>query len=186
MEDKAIVELYWERRESAISESAGKYGAYLGQIARNILSSHEDCEECVNDAYLKAWNSIPPAKPDSLKAFLGKIARNLALDRYRAENAKKRGEGNAAAAIDELSELSDGRDMEESLTDRMVLKPVLEGFLRGLKDEERRIFLKRYWYFMSVKNIAEDMQLGESKVKMTLLRSRGKLKEMLEREGIGL
>lgn len=184
MEDSAIVELFWTRSETAISEAAGKYGAYLSQIAKNIVSSQEDCEECVNDAYFNAWNSIPPAKPESLKAFLGKITRNLALDRYRAQNAKKRGDGSAAVAIEELFELSDGKNQEEHIVDRMVLKPALEGFLRALKDEERRIFLKRYWYFMSVRDIAEDMGIGESKVKMTLLRTREKLRAKLQEEGI--
>lgn len=184
MEDSAIIDLFWARSEAAISEASNKYNAYLRQIAKNILSTQEDCEECVNDTLFNAWGSIPPARPLSLKAFLGKIARNLALDRYRADNAKKRGEGNVALAMDELFDLSDGRDHESAMIDRIVLKPVLEDFLRGLKEEERRLFLKRYWYFMSIKEIAEDMGLGESKVKTTLMRTREKLRDRLNSEGI--
>ena len=186
MEDERIVELFWARDESAIQQTAAKYGGYVRTIAKNILRSDEDSEECVNDAFLSVWNAIPPERPRSLQAFLGKITRNIALDRYRANNAEKRGGGNAALAIEELRELTDSSQLENSAIDRIVLKKALEDFLKGLSDEERRIFLKRYWYFMSVKEIASEMSLGESKVKMVLLRCRGALRQKLQKEGFDI
>ena len=186
MEDDRIVELYWARDEAALNETSLKYGSFIYAIAQNVLSSAQDSEECVNDTYLNAWNSIPPARPSSLKAFLAKIVRNLALDRWRTSNAKKRGEGNIALAFEEMEDLSDGSSQEDSIIEGMILKEVLEKFVDGLDTRERRIFLKRYWYFMSINEIAADLAEGESKVKMTLLRLRRRLKEKLEEEGVSL
>ena len=183
MEDERIVELYWERSESAISETETKYGRYLKTVAVNILSNEEDSLECVNDTYLNAWNAIPPARPKVLQAFLGKITRNLALDRYRAENAQKRGGGEIALALDELLDVSSRESVEDSVADRTALTAALRRFLSGLSTEDRRIFLKRYWYFMPVKEISEEMALSQSSVKMRLLRMRGVLKEQLIKEG---
>ena len=186
MEDERIVELYWERSESAISETETKYGRYLKTVAVNILSNEEDSLECVNDTYLNAWNAIPPARPKVLQAFLGKITRNLALDRYRAENAQKRGGGEIALAIDELLDVSSRESVEDSVADRTALTDALKRFLSGLSTEDRRIFLKRYWYFMPVKEISEDFGISESNAKMTLSRTREKLKKHLLKEGYDL
>ena len=186
MDDEKIVDLFWARDESAIRQTAAKYDNYLKAIAGNILQSPEDSEEAVSDTYLKAWNAIPPARPVSLQAYLGKAVRNVALDKYRSLSTQKRGSGTATLVFDEILGISDGRDLEEGITDRMVLKDVLEHFLSSLKTEERRIFLKRYWYFMSIRDIADEMSLGESKVKMTLLRCRGELKQLLKKEGFNI
>ncbi|MBR5730895.1 MAG: sigma-70 family RNA polymerase sigma factor, partial [Firmicutes bacterium] len=159
MEDEKIIDLYWARSESAISETELKYGRYLKTVAKNILSDEEDSLECVNDTYLNAWNAIPPARPKVLQAFLGKIVRNLALDRYRANTAEKRGGGSIALALDELLDVSSGESVEDSVADRTALTAALKRFLSGLSNEDRRIFLKRYWYFMPVKEVSADMSL---------------------------
>ena len=184
MEDEKIIELYWARSESAISETEIKYGRYLKTVAKNILSDEEDSLECVNDTYLNAWNAMPPARPKVLQSFLGKITRNLALDKYRANTAEKRGGGSVAVVLDELIDVSSGENVEDTVADRSAITAALKMFLSGLTDEDRRIFLKRYWYFMSVKEVADDMSLGESSVKMRLLRMRENLRRTLIKEGI--
>ncbi|MBR3301252.1 MAG: sigma-70 family RNA polymerase sigma factor [Firmicutes bacterium] len=184
MEDEKIIELYWARSESAVSETENKYGRYLKTVARNILSDEEDSLECVNDTYLNAWNAIPPSRPRVLQSFLGRITRNLALDRYRANTAEKRGGGQLALALDELLDVSSGENVADTVADRSAITDALKLFLSGLTDEDRRIFLKRYWYFMSVKDVAHDMSLGESSVKMRLLRMRESLRRTLIKEGI--
>ncbi len=184
MEDEKIIELYWARSESAISETETKYGRYLKTVAKNILSDEEDSLECVNDTYLNAWNAMPPARPKVLQSFLGKITRNLALDKYRANTAEKRGGGTVSMVLDELLDISSGENVEDSIVDRSAITDALKLFLSGLTDEDRRIFLKRYWYFMSVKDVAHDMSLGESSVKMRLLRMRESLRRTLIKEGV--
>ncbi|MBR5730829.1 MAG: sigma-70 family RNA polymerase sigma factor, partial [Firmicutes bacterium] len=131
-------------------------------------------------------NVIPPARPKVLQAFLGKIARNLALDRYRANTAEKRGGGSVALALDELLDVSSGESVEDSVADRTALTAALKHFLSGLSNEDRRIFLKRYWYFMPVKEVSADMSLSESSVKMRLLRMRGVLRDQLVKEGFDI
>lgn len=186
MEDKQILDLYWERSENAITETATKYGKYCHYIAYNILQDKEDSEECVNDTYLKAWNVIPPHRPNRLSTFLGKITRNLSLDKYKEKHTKKRGEGQIALALDELQECIPTTGSVEQAIDDMVLTEVLNHFLASLSAEARKIFMRRYWYLCSVKDIARDLSISESKVKMSLLRSRNVLKTMLEKEGIAL
>ena len=183
MEDKDIIELYIQRSEDAVKETENKYGRYLMSIAKNILSDAEDCRECLNDTYLNAWNMIPAARPASLQVYLGKITRNLALDRLRSASAKKRGSGNALQVLDELSEIASEDSFEDSVVDKVVLSDVFRSFAGSLDPEEKKIFIKRYWYFMSIREIADEMRLGQSKVKMTLLHLRAKLKESLEKEG---
>ena len=167
MEDREIVALYWARSERA--------------VAFHILRSREDSAECVNDAYLRARNSMPPQRPSRLRAFLAAITRNLALDRCRAAGAQKRGGRQAALALDELNECVPSAG--DSVADDLALADLLDRFLADLEPEARKIFLRRYWYMLSVKEIARGMGLGESKVKMSLLRSRRTLKMLLEREG---
>ena len=183
MEDDKIIELYLQRSEDALKETENKYGRYLMSIAKNILADAEDCRECVNDTYLNAWNMIPKARPASLQVWLGKITRNLALDKLRAASARKRGSGNALQVLDELSEIASEDSFEESIVDKVVLSDVFRSFVSALETEEKTIFIKRYWYFMSIREIADEMRLGQSKVKMTLMRLRAKLKERLEKEG---
>lgn len=183
VDDKRIVELYFERDESAISETAQKYGRYCHSIAYHILNSDQDAEECVNDTYLRAWDAIPPHKPSRLSTFLGKITRNLALNRYAYDHAQKRGDG-VAVAIDELADVLCDPESEEWGADDGVIGDAINGFLATLDEQTRRIFVRRYWYVSPIKEIARDMGLGESRVKVTLHRTRGKLKFYLESRGI--
>ncbi len=186
MDDKQILDLYWTRSETAISETTKKYGRYCHVIAYNILHNAEDSEECVSETWLKAWNSMPPHRPGRLSAFLGKITRNLSLNRYRQCNAEKRGRGQVTLALDELRECIPAANPVEQIVDKMVLTDILNCFLASLGVEARNVFMRRYWYLCSVREIAEELHIGESKVKMILLRSRNELKVLLEKEGIVL
>lgn len=183
MEDTAIVDLYWDRSQQAIKKTQEKYGAYCYRIAHNILYSREDSEECVNDTWLSAWNAMPQARPDRLSAFLGKITRNLSLDCYRRKNAKKRGSGEIAYLFDEMMDCVQEDHMEEQLN-RKALVDAINGFLALQKQDNRIIFVRRYWYMDSIAAIAERFEMSESKVKSSLLRTRKKLKEHLQKEGI--
>lgn len=184
MDDKNIVELFWGRSEDALKETQSKYGKYCTSIACNVLGSREDAEECVNDAYLRLWNAIPPARPNSLKAFLGKIVRNVSLDRYDANTAAKRFDSSTELAFYELEECIP--DTEAPISDELALRTAINGFLATLPKRTRIVFMRRYWYLCSAKQIAESMGMSESNVKVTLLRTRQKFKEYLEKEGIGI
>lgn len=184
MDDKQIIELYWNRVETAIKETSRKYGHFCFYIANGILRNKEDSDECVNDTYWQVWNVIPPQRPNSLKAFLGKIARNIALHKWEKRQAKKRGKDEVTYALEELQECIPGATNVEQITEQIVLVDALNHFLSNLDKESRTIFMQRYFCFLSIKEIAIRYQLGESKVKMSLLRSRGKLKNVLEKEGI--
>lgn len=186
MDDLQIIELYWARSETAIAETAHKYGPYCRSIARRILRSEEDSEECVNDTYWKAWEAMPPQRPRQLRTFLGRITRNLALNRWEKTAAEKRGGGQVPLALEELTECVPAPDSVERAVDDMALTQLLNEFLGGLSAETRRIFLRRYWYFCSVKEIAADFGISESKVKTTLFRTRNRLKQHLEKEGVML
>lgn len=183
MEDIRIIELYWQRDETAIEESETKYGSYCGTIAGNILHSKEDTMECVNDTWFRAWNSMPPEKPGRLAVFFGRITRNLAIDRYRKNKAQKYGGGQTAICLDELSEcIGEERPVE----DKIALRDSLNTFLSSLSEKNRNIFLLRYWYMFPVNKISEQYSMSEGAVKMTLQRIRKKLREFLEREGVGI
>lgn len=184
MEDKQIVALYWQRSERAIEETAEKYGKYCHTIAYNILLNHEDAEESVNDTYMGAWKSIPPNRPDILSAFLGKITRNISLNRWRHKSAEKRGGGQVMVALDELLECIPAGEKPEEQIEAMELAKIIDSFLAGLKAEERRVFVCRYWYLDPIAEICKQFGYGESKVKSMLLRTRGKLLKYLEKEGI--
>lgn len=186
MEDSKIVSLYWERSERAIAESSRKYGSYCGYIARNILRSREESDECVNDTWLNAWNSIPPHKPELLSAFLGKITRNLAITRAQRAAAQKRGGGEFALALEELSECVAADDRTESRYEENALSELLNRFLEAQSAENRRLFVRRYWYLAPVKTLARDSGLSESAAKMRLARMREELKELLIKEGYEL
>ena len=182
MEDVRIVELYFERSETAIEETQRKYGRYCYHIAYNILFSNEDSEECVNDTYLRAWNAMPPHRPERLSAFLGKIVRNLALDRYDKKMATKRSVG-VELALDELEECiadTDGVWNE----DEQRLRTAINGFLAALPRRDRMIFIRRYWYVSPISQIATEFGAEEGNIKVILHRTRKKFREHLIKEGI--
>ena len=184
MEDNYIIELYFKRDERAIKETADKYGIFLKRVANNILNQAEESEECVNDTYLRAWNAIPPTRPDRLTVYLAGITRNIAIDRYRRKNAAKNSAGQVALCLDELSECI-GED-ETSIEDKIVLKNALNEFLCGLDKKQKDIFLLRYYYFMEIEEVAKRLNCSKASVKMSLHRTRKKLHEYLESEGIVL
>lgn len=186
MEDKLIIELYVSRSQEAVSNTAEKYGAYCYKIAYNILSNNEDSEESVNDTYLSAWNSIPPDIPRCLKSFLGSVVRNLSFKKYRSRTAQKRGEGQVALALHELSDCIPSSDTVDTMIDNMELANLLNSFLDNLKSLDRRIFVKRYWYLCPVSDIAKEFGFTDSKVKSNLHRTRKKLRTYLEREGVNI
>lgn len=186
MEDSKIIALYWERSEQALAETARKYGAYCHSIAYRILNDREDAEECVNDTWLRAWNSIPPNRPGLLGAFLAKITRNLSLNRCEKQNAAKRGNGEVPVVLEELEEcIPAGAGVEQSV-DFKLLTALLNRFLERLDAENRQLFVARYWYLYPVKEIAKQYGMGQSKVKMRLMRMRDELKELLAAEGFSV
>ncbi len=184
MEDREIVALYFERNENAIEASEKKYGKYCFFIAHNILGNKEDSEECVNDTYIKAWNSIPPHRPEKLSTFLGKITKNLAFDILDKKSAKKRGSNTFSLVLEELHECIPSPSSAENEVDKLQLIENLNCFLKTLSVENRKIFLQRYWYMMPVKKIAKENDFTESKVKMSLMRTRENLRIFLEKEGV--
>ena len=184
MEDKRIVELFWQRSETAISETDKKYRRYCHAVAHGILDSNEDSEECVNDTFMRAWNTIPPKRPDRLSAFLARIVRNLAFDKYRERYAKKRGRGNIEYILDELQGCIPSFDPNVDMTDDILLRDALNSFLRSLAEDNMQIFMHRYWYGGTVRQIAEKHGLSENSVKVRLHRMRDQLKAHLEKEGI--
>ena len=183
MEDEKIIELYWARDREAIAETEKKYGGYCFAAANKILCSREDAEECVNDTYFKIWNSIPPVRPKIFSAFLGKITRNLAFSRYRSQTAEKRGGGEITLVLDELGEIVSGSDDVEKSVELSELSEAINGFLKGLSQDKRNIFVRRYWHCDSVKEISARYGMTESSVSMSLMRLRRKLKEFLAERG---
>ena len=184
MEDHAIVSLFWQRDERAITAADTKYGAFCFAIAYNILSVREDSEECVNDTYLDAWNSMPPHRPNVLSAFLGKITRRIAIDRWREGRAQKRGGGEMALALDELSECVASQSDVTREVETLEVAAGVQKFLNTLPDTERRIFVRRYWHMESVASLAARFSYGQSRVKSMLHRTRAKLRRYLEEEGL--
>ena len=183
MEDFEIVELYWDRNENAITQTDRKYGKYCRKIAFSIVTNKEDMEECVNDTYLQTWNSLPPQRPERLSTYLGKICRNISINLYEKLTAEKRGGNETDACLDELSELIGGSSEVEEQLDLTVLTDLINKFLKRCEKQARTVFVQRYWYMMSVKEIAKENRMSDSNVKMTLSRTRDKLKVYLEEEG---
>ena len=184
MDDREIVTLYLQRREDAIARTDEKYRWLCFHLAGNILPQREDQEECVSDAYLCLWNTIPPKEPRRLGAYLARIIRSLAVDRWRSIQAGKRGGGQIAYALEELEQtLSGGKTPEEQL-EQQELRSILNGFLGELTDLQRRVFLRRYWYFDSAQDIARELGLTSAGVRSMLHRLRKRLKTYLEQEGI--
>ena len=184
MDDAKIVDLYWSRSEQAISETETKYGRYCRTISYNILADTSDAEECVNDTWLKAWNSMPMHRPSLLAPYLGKLTRWLSLNRLRDQNSLKRGGGELPLVLDELAEtLDSGIDTARELEIR-ELKRELRRLLGSLAKDERDVFISRYWYVASIAEIAEKSGFSESKVKTMLHRTRKKLLQQLKEEGL--
>lgn len=184
MTDEKIIHLYWERSEEAIIETDKKYGNYCWSIAYGILRNHEDANECINDTYLNVWNSIPPTRPVKFAMYLGRITRNLAINKYNYYSAKKRHNTEVHLAINELIECVSGEDFSERIDNAIMIHDLLNSFLGDLNDIDQKIFVCRYWYYYSIKEIAKINGLTESYVKVSLHRSRNILKLILEREGI--
>ncbi len=183
VEDSAIIDLYFARSESAISETQSKYGRMLTSVSLRILRNPEDADEAVSDTYMKTWNSIPPTRPNVLSAFLTKIVRNVSLDKLDSLHAEKRGAGEIPAVLDELEEcIADSRIPVPG--EGMEIREILNSFLEKEKPESRKIFVRRYFFGSDVKEIADFYGIGESKVKMSLARSRERLKACLEEEGV--
>ena len=184
MNDLEIIALFFERQEKAISATADKYGNYCHAIAYNILFNNSDAEECVNDTYLGAWNSIPPQRPNNLAAYLGKITRNLALNRYKHNTVAKRGYGQVEIALSELENcISDNTDVEQEVEDSLIVS-VINRFLYAHSLKNRNIFIRRYWYLDSTEEIAEKSGFTVSKVKSMLFRIRKRLYAQLTEEGL--
>ncbi len=188
MEDSRIVALYWDRNEQAIVESEAKYGTYCLRISMNIVENRQDAEECVNDTYLRAWNSMPPERPTKLGAYLGKITRNLSLDRYKANHAAKRETSLFIVSLDELSECVPDCGMGDAdvALEAERVGQCINRFLRKLPREAREVFICRYFYSDSLSEIARRFGMSESKVKSMLHRTREKLRKFLTSEGVSL
>lgn len=184
MEDAAIVALYWARDESALAETAAKFGAYCRRIAMNILHSYHDAEECENDTWLAAWNSMPTNRPERLAPYLGRITRNLALDRADAAGAAKRGGGQAALLLDELAECLPAPGGVEQSLDAAEAARAVNAFLQAQPARARQIFLRRYWYCDPTADIARRFGMKESAVRVQLHRTRQKLAAFLAQQGV--
>ena len=184
MEDQRIIELYLQRSEEAIASTASKYGGFCYSIAFRILCDSCDAEEAVSDTYMDAWNAIPPHIPNCLSAFLGKITRRNALDRWDHDRAEKRGGGVPALVLEELRDCIPGGTDPQLELEWTELNALLNVFLRSLPEQERRVFLCRYWRMDSIKEISQHYGFTQSKVKSMLLRTREKLRRRLEKEGI--
>lgn len=182
MEDEGIICLYFDRNENAITETKNKYGRMIYSISFNIVKVPEDAEECESDTYLSCWNSIPPQRPDSFSAFLSKIVRNISINRLRRQNtAKRKGEN---LSFDELADcIPDSGHFDDALSEK-ELAEMIGSFLKGISRDDRVIFMRRYWYCDPVADIAKKLGFTESKVKMSLWRTREKLREYLKGKGV--
>ncbi len=183
MEDATIVQLYWDRNPDAIVHTADKYGTYCRAIAINILGSHEDAEECVNDTYMSAWRAMPPHRPVILSTFLGKLTRNLSFNRYKRIHADKRGGSQIPLVLDELAEcVSSASHVEQSMEYQELVR-ALDAYLNTLSTEKRVMFVRRYWYNDSMAQIALRMGKKEKTVSKALERIRQQLRDYLEERG---
>lgn len=186
MEDSEIIRLYWARSADAVAATAGKYGGYCRAIAKHILGSDEDAEECVNDAWLRLWNAIPPQRPARLSAFAGRVVRNLALDRWQRARAEKRGGGELDLVLEELSECIEGGETVEQAVDRAELLAAINSFLGALPKPKRDLFVLRYWHARPIADIAAQRGMSVGSVTMSLKRSREKLRLYLRERGFEL
>ena len=186
LQDEQIIDLYFDRDERALTETSDKYGNYCLTIARNILNDEETVKECFNDTLFQSWNAMPPHRPSCLRVFVGKITRNLSLKRVRSAQTLKRGGGEAVIALDELEECVPDitASSSEQIEENMVIRETLKAILTELPVQNRRIFVRRYWYCSSIEEIAKAMDLTEGNVRTILSRVRSKLKAALERAGV--
>ena len=183
MEDSRIIQLFFQRDEKAIEEVSRKYSAYCAKIIWNVLYNKEDCDECLNDVWFTLWSRIPPDRPRYLSAFAGKIARGLAIDRYRRKNAAKRMDTHMVSIEEEVGEICGEYSIEKEI-DSYHIREVLNAFLSGLSRKDRDIFVRRYWYMDSIREIAHRHHITEANVKSNLLRSRRKLLKAMKKEEI--
>lgn len=185
MKDTTIIELFFNRDENAIRETDKKYGKYCFSIANRILFNRADSDECVNDTYFKAWTTIPPTLPENLKIYLGKITRNIALNLYEKLNASKRADSQMPVILDEISEMIGENKVEQEIN-AFLLTDSINTFLKELPKDKRKIFVLRYFHMYSIKEIAKQLNLSESNVKMSLSRTREALATYLRKEGFTL
>lgn len=183
MEDIQIIKLYWSRDETAIQETNTKYGRLLHSIAFNILSNHEDSEECVNDTYNNAWDIMPPQKPNSLMAFLGRMVRNLSINRWHKNRAQKRYNG-AEVLLSELSDCVPASNSVEKAIDTKELSEFISDWLCTLPQDNRVLFLRRYWFGDSIKTLAYECNTTPNKLAARMYRLRQNLKTAMEKEGV--
>lgn len=184
MKDDEIVRMYVMRNEEAIVATQKKYHNYCFSIANNILGNVEDANECINDALLVTWNTIPPNHPPNFSAYIGKITRNIALNKYKFYSAKKRKLSQTYLCLEELSDCVSGINHIENISDSIYFKEVIDAFLAKLSEVHRKIFICRYLYFFSISDIATKYNVSENYVKVSLHRSKEKLKIILTKEGI--
>lgn len=183
MEDDRIVELFFLRDDNAIRQVQGKYSAYLNKIAMNILNNPEDSLECVNDTYFKAWQTIPPNRPKRLSYYLGKIVRELSIDRWRRNTSKKHGGSQLDVSLDELADCLPDRMSPEDETEAKRLSAVISDYLRLCGERQSDVFIMRYYFCDSIREIAAALGLSETNVRSILFRTRQGLKAYLEKEG---
>ena len=184
MQDEALVELLFAREERVLPEVQGKYGAYCLSIARGILCDEGESEECLNDTLLQLWRSVPPQRPRSLRAYIGRLTRNLAISRWRKNNALRRGGSQLPLALEELGECVDGGQTPDQALEKKTVVALLNRFVRSLPETERYIFLRRYWYLDSNQAIAGQLRTTPGRIASQLLRTRRKLRRALREEGI--
>lgn len=183
MLDEEIVALYWKRNERAIQETKNEYGRYIFKIAYNILADLEDSHESVNDTYFAAWNSMPPQRPSVLSTYLAKLTRRISIDKFRKKNREKRKASEYALSLDELQDCVSGGSLPEEELDIKMLAKAINEFLRNQPDEARKLFIGRYYFLDSLRDVARYCGMAESKAKSMLFRTRSSLKEYLEKEG---
>ena len=181
MTDEELVKKFLRRDEEAISDAKEQYENYCMYIARNVLSDRGDAEECVNDVLLAAWDSIPPQRPENLKTYLGKLTRRIAINRLNRDNAKKRDADRTAVSLDEIEEIVGESTVEASVETSELSRKISE-FLRSLRETERNVFIRRYWYGDSIESICVRFGFGKSKTVMMLKRTRDKLSDYLKKE----
>ena len=186
LDDNAIIELYWARNETAISETQTKYGGYLHTIAYNILANSEDSDECVNDTYFRAWGSMPPNRPVKLSAYLGTIVRNLAITVFRKKGNLSNGGSQYALSLDELAECVSGGETPPEKAEAGLLSRSISSYLRTVSAEARDIFLCRYYFCDSISDIAGYFGASETKIKSSLFRTRKGLRDYLRKEGFDI
>ena len=183
MEDSKIIDLYFARSEEAIAQTQKKYGRYCYTIANNILNNASDSQECVNDTYLVVWDTIPPQRPSKLSVYIGKLVRNLSISKLRSNSAAKRNFDSSPLG-EEINELIP--DPVADMGDTLALKGAINNFLKNLSGKDRKIFVKRYWYSFATKDIAKELGVSDSYVRLKLFRMRNDFKEYLESEGFGV